>query len=349
MKKSTLILKAGCLVVFPFTETLLELLYGRRAAQTPLVKPIIVIGSNRSGTSLLYSLLANHPDSYAPSSLTEHFPHHPFSASLLRRILGKSNPVYHAVPQTTGVVAGGRFPPSEVVSYWEEHLGSWGGGWANAPDDYFSDEDLDDDTREILPLDLKKRIFIMHRKRLLIKQPGFSYKIKYLNALFPDAIFVHSVRHPISNFASIKDRKVFHNDPDWGFRILGRETDECSPDVLEARELVRLYETIQRDIRQIENGARRYVPVRYENLQTEFVPEVERLFRACELEPPPVVVQNPDWFVRRKNSQGVRREGASDPQARQILEQLAQQMGYPASPHSGAQPGDLAGPELARR
>lgn len=328
------ILKGACQAVFPVTEMLLERVYGKRAAQTMLYKPIFVIGPERSGTSLVYALLANHPDVYALSSPDDHFPNYPCSSTMARKILSReSDSAYYAVPQSTGAIAGGRFVPQEANRYWGRHLGSRNGGWIHSPDDYFADEDLDETTRQTLPLDLKKRLVIMHKKRLLLKQPGFSLKIRYLNAMFPDAIFVHCLRHPNDNFVSLKGRKSYYRNPNWGIRIpRDMMPADFSADARTAQQLAATYAIIQRDLRQIENYARRYVPVHYEAFQTAFAPEMQKLFRGCELAVSDALLQNQKLFVRQTKEQKPGAAATTDPQARQLLEKLAEQMGYSTSP-----------------
>ena len=151
--------KGCCRITFPVTEKLFDLCLGKRVARTQLFKPVIIIGPERSGTTLVYAVLSNHPDVYALSSPAEWCPKHPFTATMIRRMLSTGpQPIYTAVPNTTGVVRGGRFFPTEAIEYWLQHLRTWRGDWQEAADEHFSDEDLDDETRRRLPLDLKKRI-----------------------------------------------------------------------------------------------------------------------------------------------------------------------------------------------
>lgn len=336
------IAKIALEATFPVTERLLAAAYHRRLEQARLIKPIIVVGPDRSGTSLVYALLANHPDLYAPTTIADRFPKHPLSATLLRKISSwGAEDNFSSVPDTNGVIAGGRHRLTEAVRYWIHHLGSRDGGWKHAPDDFFSEEDLDDNTRRVLPADLKKRLTVMQKRRLVVKQPGFSLKIRYLNALFPDAIFVHSLRHPVDNFHSLMAQKQETENPSWGVRIPGWQAhSHLSIEAQTAHQLAGTYKIILQSVAQIGGfAAGRYVPVRYESFHAAFADEVQMLFQGCELEVPAVLLQKPENYVRPGNSHRQPKALPADPIARKILEKLALEMGYanePAVPTAGS-------------
>lgn len=325
IKKSTL---RACEYGFVITEKLLALALEKRAVRTPIDRPIIIIGPERSGTSFIYALLATHPDVYALTTAADRFPDHPFSATLARNLLSPaSTQIYRVVPKTIGEIQGGRFDLTEAIRYWERHLGTWNGGWKKAPDDVLTAEDLDDATRRTLPLDLKKRLFMIRKQRLVLKQPGFSLKISYLNAVFPDAIFVHCLRNPFDNFLSLLEQKRRFGDPDWGVKIpQTMRLRNASIEAQTARQLAGTYELILQNFNRIEDR-KRCVTVRYESFGTDFVGEARRLFQPCGLETPPEVLAHPELFVAsrsRRKPQAV----TDDQQAWRILEKLAGQMGY---------------------
>jgi len=320
----------ACQSVFTITERLLSLVLENRALRTPIDHPIIVIGPERSGTSFIYALLATHPDVYALTTAADRFPDHPFSASLARRILSPtSTQNYRAVPKTNGEIRGGSFELTEAVRYWARHLGTRSGKWENAPDDFFTEEDLDEATRQTLPHDLKKRQFIMQKKRLVLKQPGFSLKIRYLNALFPDAIFVHCLRNPLDNFLSLLRQKEKFGNPNWGLQIPeSMKLRNASVEAQTAQQLAVTYELILQSFHQIENGAARRVVTRYESFETDYARETQRLFQPCGLDVPLDVRAHPELFVASNFRQTTPQSVTNDRQAMQILEKLCEQMGY---------------------
>lgn len=325
--------KAVLEATFPVTEGLLAVAYRRRIQAASLSKPIIVLGPDRSGTSMVYALLANHPGIYGPTTMADRFPRYPLTATFIRKLtsLGAEDN-FCAVPGTNGIVQGGRHPLSEAVRYWVHHLGSVEGGWSKAADDYFSEADLDETTRKTLPLDLRKRMAVMNKRRVVIKQPGFSLKVRYLDALFPDALFVHCLRHPVDNFHSLLAQKAEHNKPDFGVRIPGwRQYCHLSLETQTAHQLAGTYDIILETIRQLDNSAQRYVPVRYEAFATDFAAEVQKLFRGCDLEAPATILAHPENYVRSGGSRRPSKPPPADPVARDILNELATRMGYPES------------------
>jgi hypothetical protein len=315
---------------FPATERLLSTLYRHRVDRISLDKPIIVIGPDRSGTSFVYALLSNHPDVYALTTAADNFPDYPFSASFLRKLfsIGKEEN-YSAIPNTIGGVEGGTFKLSEAVNYLHRHLGSHNGGWRHAPSDFFTEEDLDEATRQSLPADLKKRMAVLKKTRLVMKQPGFSLKMGYLNALFPDSIFVHVVRHPLDNFHSLMAQKNKIGATYWGVRIPGwQKLSHLSSEEQTAHQLAGTYEIIRQSVAQLSlTTSSRYLPVRYESLMNDFEPEVKQLFAACNLCVPPQLLKHPEKYVRPGNG-NKKRKKPSDPRACKILEELAFEMGY---------------------
>jgi omega-hydroxy-beta-dihydromenaquinone-9 sulfotransferase len=168
----------------------------------------------------------------------------------------------------------------------------------------------------------------MQKKRLLLKAPGFSLRIGYFNSVFPDAIFVHCLRHPYDNFVSLMKQKKLAG-PQWGIRIPQQlKLPNASTEAMAAQQLAVAYETIMKHIGRIENAASRYVPVRYVSFQTEFAPTVRRLFQACALEPPESILAHPEWFVVPNLKHRTPQETTDDKPALKILDQLSRQMGY---------------------
>ncbi len=313
---------------FAFTERVLALAWEKRALSTSIDRPIIIIGPERSGTTFIYSLLAAHDDVYSLTTMANRFPDYPFSASLARRILSpRRNHHYRSVPKTIGGVQGGPFPLTEGVRYWLRHLGTRQGGWKNAIDDFLTEHDLDDATRIALPNDLKKRAYIMGKKRVAFKQPGFSLKIRYLDALFPDAIFVHCLRNPASNFLSLLAQKKETGDPDWGVHIPEHmKLPNASIDARTAQQLAVTYDITRQSIKMIKNGAARYLAVYYDLFPIDFALATRGLFQKCQLSTPPEILNNPGLFIPSSRGTPAWEEVTTDAQALQILDNLCQQM-----------------------
>jgi LPS sulfotransferase NodH len=229
-------------------------------------KPIVIFGMERSGTTLLYSLLANHPDPYWLSRLDSVLPSAPCISSMARRVISvlfKST--YVAIPGAIST-SRGAIAPSECLPYWRK-IFRWG-----TEDDYliqddrFTEEYLTSQEMVRIRRDLRMRLFIMGKKRLLFKQPGFSLKIRYLNALFPDARFIHVLRNPIDNFASLMRAKRAAGGRFWGIKVPGWRTFEGDLAEQTLFQLRSVLDIIDEDMRAIPDWRQRFMRIHYEDL-----------------------------------------------------------------------------------
>jgi len=143
-----------------------------------IVKPIIIVGCQRSGTTLLRTLLGNH------SQLLEH-PDEP------QYILGLYQRFGHTIKDV-----------ETAVSYLLKH--------PYLPAD-LSPEIVRQAYQNKSPLSLAEFIQIYLRiwggnnlvtKRPVLKDPALIYHLELVNELFPDGIIVHVVRDPRANVAS---------------------------------------------------------------------------------------------------------------------------------------------------
>ena len=152
------------------------------------------MGMERSGTTLIYSLLANHPAFYWLSTLDTVLPRSPAVTSVFRRSVERvaAAETYLAVPGTIAESAG-TIAPSECGRYWRMFVPDAG---TVRQDGVLRAEDVPRGLADRLMHDLGVRLALMDRQRLLAKRPGFALKIPYLRELFPDAIFVDVVRRP---------------------------------------------------------------------------------------------------------------------------------------------------------
>jgi hypothetical protein len=145
---------------------------------TRIVRPIIIVGTGRCGSTVLHRLLAKHHRLMWLSGFCDRYPTRPLWNRYAVTAVG--NPLLRPL-------LGGKVQPGECYRFWSKH--SYG----------FSEP-----CRDLIGSDLtarvKKQLHAVFesmltpvRDRLLIKITGWP-RIGWLNELFPDARFIHILR-----------------------------------------------------------------------------------------------------------------------------------------------------------
>jgi hypothetical protein len=149
------------------------------ATRSPLSRPLFIVGSGRSGTTLVLQLLVGHPEFAWISRLTDRFPAQPYFAALSR-------------PRFSFDTRGLR-PSVEVrrtLTYCgvtTEQLRAKG-----AP---LGADDLEDAVAEKLHAVVRGHCRSMGRSRFISKSTENAMRIELLLAAFPDARFIHVLRN----------------------------------------------------------------------------------------------------------------------------------------------------------
>ena len=259
----------------------IELAYQRvipRVSPVPVKQPIFILGMERSGTTLVYSLLANHPDLYWLSTLDTVFPRSPAAVSVVRRAIERMQPdaEYVSLPGAISASMGGRFAPSECVRFWAGYMPEVG---VIRDDGVLTAGDIPGHMSARLTFDLGIRLALMGRERLLAKRPGFALKIPYLHALFPDALFVDVVRAPEDNIRSLAAAKRRARGTFWGTEVPGWREMARRPYREQAqRQLATLRAIVEHDARHLPSG--QYVQVSYDQL-VDAPAQTTRALLAC--------------------------------------------------------------------
>ena len=229
--------------------------------------PVFVVGPERSGTTLVYSLLANHPDFYWFSRLDNVFPHVGVGVTLSRRVL---EPIlrdrYLAIPGTIAR-SEGLLPPSEGVEYWRKVLG-WGEeGDYRLDDDRMTEDDVAAVDTEHLVADLSLRAALLGRSRILVKQTGHALRTRFLHAVFPGVMFVQVVRDPLLNWASLVRAKQMSGERYWGTKPPGwRDHLDSDVELQAATQLETVANILEDDLNLIRDLGCPVIRVSYEQL-----------------------------------------------------------------------------------
>jgi len=232
----------------------------------------------------------------------------PVLASILRRaslIFAKGS--YIAVPGTVSR-SRGLIPPSECVPYWKRIF-----KWGNEDDyliedDYFDETDLTSEEKERILSDLSKRLRLMHKSRLLFKQPGLTLRIKYLNALFSEARFLHVIRNPLNHLYSLRKAKQDSGQKFWGIKIPGwRNYLEVDLAIQSAMHIKSVMDILEDDLTAKAEIRERYLQIKYEDIVTKPMRTMTGVLSFCELDLTPEIevslegIQNRDHLVEQTN------------------------------------------------
>lgn len=143
-----------------------------------IVKPIIIVGTGRCGSTVFHRQLAKHPRVMWLSGFCDRFPARPAWNRLAVTAVG--NPLLRRI-------VGGKIQPGECYRFWDKHA-------------YGFSEPCRDLVRMDPTVRVKKQVraafepmLTPQRSRLLIKITGWP-RIGFLNEIFEDAKFIHIVR-----------------------------------------------------------------------------------------------------------------------------------------------------------
>jgi Sulfotransferase family len=166
-----------------------------------IIKPIFIVGPGRSGTTLLSLLISLHPELAWFSSWTNRFPNWP-EFSLLSRF----NDLTFLEKATRGIKKLPR--PAEAYGIWNYCFPG------------FSEANIDWDENQVNKNGAAKltRLIESHlrwhgKKRFSTKYTGWP-RIRFLRAIFPDALFVYIDRDPRAvAFSYMKHKWHFKKKP----------------------------------------------------------------------------------------------------------------------------------------
>jgi omega-hydroxy-beta-dihydromenaquinone-9 sulfotransferase len=143
-----------------------------------IVKPIIIVGSGRCGSTVFHRLLATHPQLMWLSGFCDRYPTRP--AWNRWAVVAMGNPLLRGLLSR-------RIQPGECYRFWDRHA-------------FGFSEPCRDLGREDVTVRVKKQVraafeslLTPTRNRLLIKITGWP-RIGFLREIFEDAKFIHIVR-----------------------------------------------------------------------------------------------------------------------------------------------------------
>ena len=186
-----------------------ELVFARRLRGYELQEPpVFVIGHWRAGTTYVHDLLACDPELGAPTTYQCFFPSHFLLTGPLARFW--FNLFQPKTRPQDNVAVGFDRPQEEEFALCNLGLGSIYMTWALPHQgpvdlDYLSLRDLSPAERRNWIetfLWFLRRVAYRQKKRLVLKTPQHTARLRLLIELFPDARFIYIARNPLTLFPS---------------------------------------------------------------------------------------------------------------------------------------------------
>ncbi|MBN1253040.1 MAG: sulfotransferase [Bacteroidales bacterium] len=173
-------------------------------------KPIFIIGTGRSGTTMVHEILCNHPNLTWFSVLLSVFP------SKIR--LNKLYMQLIDLP-IIGTILKKYIIPTESYQFWENYAKGF-----SKPFRDLTENDLTVKVKETIPKIFSKTL-TKKRNRLLIKITGWP-RIGYILKIFPDAKFIHIKRDSravTNSFLNVYFWKGWEGPNNWRWGNLTEE------------------------------------------------------------------------------------------------------------------------------
>lgn len=261
-----------------------ESLYGVSLDERPIDRPIFIIGSHRSGTTVLYDSLAKHPEVAYFTNSTALLPEIPILNQRLGELMGLDDVVLERFFKD-GVNYSYK-SPSEGIRIWEHYT-------EDAEDHCLDETHADPDMEAYLKKTIIKHLKYFNKPRFLNKNPDNSVRLRYLHKLFPDAFFIHIIRDARAVCASyLKAQERVHEffGPDHphaqhGTKVKGWEAMKqtwTEDQVSGAGHLwVKIIETIDQDRQVI--PAERFLEIRFEDFVLEPLDYFRKVIEFCQL------------------------------------------------------------------
>lgn len=245
-------------------------------------KPVFILGPERSGTTLLYSLLANADEFYWFSRIDSLIPSWPYAAELSRRLFGVLEKPFIAHHGKISKIKGFN-TPTECNAYWKQ-IFKWGDETNYLiENDRFVEDDLTNGLENFIKTDFTDRLSYSGKKRMLLKQPGFSLKLRFWNHIFPDAFFLICTRNIEDNVCSLIKAKKDSKENFWGTKVdEWRDFLDADYRTQSLLQLKKIYSFLAEDLKN-EKIARQTMVVSFDQFLSDPEREIKKAVQFCKV------------------------------------------------------------------
>jgi len=229
--------------------------------------PILIIGHWRSGTTYLHNLISQDKSLGYISGFQAFAPEVFLGIEKVFKPILSPQEEEHAIANMCSYsFYHGLFFPKNIKKYFRKFV--------------VFDEDSEEirtKWKEIYIEILKKASFSMRGKRLVLKNPTNTGRIKILLEIFPDAKFIHIYRNPYAVYASTKHLFCTRILREWAFQDISEEELE--------ENILLLYKEIMQRFFEEKNliPPRNFVEIKYEDLEVNPLEELKRIYNELEL------------------------------------------------------------------
>ncbi len=225
----------------------------------PIDRPIFVLAPPRSGTSLVYKTLCAHPDVAYLSRGYKKYPEFPLFAEVLTRLRIVSS------------------SPKEARAIWNRYQ--------DRGNDTALAAEVTPEIRDWYRRLVSRLVELRGKERFLAKFPGHALRAPWIDAIFPDCVFLIVTRDWRSVAGSTVVMREKHAAEDagfWGIRVPGWKQIRKQMGTAEsAAHVFRIvHETMETDTA---GFAGRVVRVAYEDFCRDVAGEMKRVTAACGL------------------------------------------------------------------
>jgi hypothetical protein len=231
-------------------------------------RPVFVIGCGRSGTTLLFRLLTKHPDLAWFSNYQDWYPNQPWIGSLSGLwelpFLG---------PKLAGRIPGllGSHESINIYKHCSIHDLIW------KRQASLTELDVSPEARRCFREYVARTLSYRGKTRFVNKDTNNCMRIRYLKAIFPDALFIHIIRDGRAVAYSLYKVDWWPKLTLWwaGFTPQEWQATGKPPIELCARHWCREVNEIQSALAELD--PKDHIQVRYEDLASEPLTELKRL------------------------------------------------------------------------